>query len=174
MQTVSRKKQDLTNDQVKTLQALKAARRQIMGYLKPEFLVETMRSTVNAAPTIKFMSANAEKFINAKKPILKLTLDKEVALAAYGEIPTSSGKDDEEGNEAVASYVSHIVSQEFIKPFSEILLDAVIENSEAKEKMQSIASDDLPEETMKRFIMTSMFGLGVDVVHLDCLVEFMI
>ena len=111
---------DMLNDEdYKLMKEVKEIKRHILSYLDVNILVDKIRSLIEESEVVNFRNARSAKFIDARRPIYAIIIDKDKAMDKY---PVKGGFTSEENE---AQYWGQVVQDEVIDPFVTFLIQSI-------------------------------------------------
>ena len=157
----------LTDEDIQLMDDINKIKKHILTFFNPEVLVDKIRGFIKDSDILDFNNARSEKFINVRRPVYVIKLDKEKALEKY---PLKRGRFLNESDEI--EWITSCVYEEVIRPFSKFLADALRDDEDLDESLSNIFTE-IPQDVIDlgMFLMSSIFGIKIDkqqyLVHLE-------
>jgi len=158
----------LSEDDEKLLEGFIRIKRTIMSFFKIEGIVAKLKELIIDSEIFNFTSKRAEKFIDLKKPVFTMIIDREKALEKF---PSEFSNEESEIN-----WLTNCLYQEIILVFSSFLVDSVTKNDDLNESLQEIFKEEIPNELIElsTSILSSIFGIRFDLeknlIHLEYII----
>jgi isoleucyl-tRNA synthetase len=176
----------LTDEDYQQMSEIKEIRKRLLSYINIETLIEKIRDFIDESEYLDFKSKRSKKFIDTKRPVFYILIDKDKSLESEKYKPKRNKfkSADEE-----ASYYTNIVYGEIITKVTEYINNTIRdskdkEGAELKEFMkESSLFDDLEfedERDVENFykrvgIISMMFGVRLNKENnADIIVEMLL
>lgn len=164
----------ITNDDIELANQIKHIKKHIYAYLKMDKIVDITKEIIDKSEVLGFKNERVKKFIDVKRPIYYILIDREKALKKY---PLGSSKFSNEKEES--DYFTNIIYKEIISNFTEAIIERI--RKEKYSALEEIRDNNLfqgldDEQILSQVrILSSIFGIRLDKDNnADAVVEMLI
>jgi hypothetical protein len=151
-------------DDLEMVEALVKARKAVMAYFDRDVLITRLKAIVNESEVVNFASARVEKFIDPRRPILKLRIERcEKLNEVYGAPPPVSGEPSDGEKDAMAHYMLVVLHGEVSTKLMDFILDALYGTLGGREKVREALPEGIPYDLLQKFVISTMFGMRANI-----------
>jgi hypothetical protein len=161
----------LDDEDIELIENIQEIKRHFMSFFKNEGLVGKLKEIIKDSSILDFSNSRTEKFIDVKRPVFIMKVDFDKSIKEY------PPKKQFETENDYMNYISNIVYEEVIKHFTKFLRDALTNNEEIANYLETnkIFNEFKNKEDLSNFesiIISSIFGMRIDLEKLIVNLEY--
>jgi len=153
----------LTDEDYKLIENIKTLKRNLFSFIKMETFIEAVVKIVDESELVSFKNERVKKFIDKKRPVFILTVDRDKAINKFGK--KFNGEEDE------AKFFSGIIFDEVISNVTTYLKQSIDDLSkEDKDKIfdvnlfdeENYENNMLSESINRLSVISTLYGLRLE------------
>lgn len=158
---------NLEDKDIEIIGQINKIKKRIISLFKPEVIVDAIKTNINESQVLGFTNKRSEKFINVAKPTFMISMYNEQCNEKY-----PHGQFTNEDKEI--EWLSDILYKEVIAPFSSFLHQSVKDKSTSNDWDQVFKENPEIAADLEFLILTSVFGMRVDLQKYTVNLEYMV